>query len=128
MLGCNMRQTKRVFWLPIFVTLTVTCMVMVFGNSHLCFKQSIIIEVALFVLIITGGCFLTARAKTRGKAWLRTVISIVLAIVLQNVYLDWLHSESFPDSLLSKKAREFKLQDKETKAQIIKSISTESRE
>ncbi len=121
-----MRQTKLKLKLPVIVTFIVASLVMVIGNFHLCLLHSFIVEAALFVLIIFGCCFWTARARTSGKAWLRTGISLVIAIALQNAYLTWLHSESFPEILLSRKAREWKAETYDVRERMTKMTAAET--
>ena len=113
-----MRQTRPKSKLPVIVTLTLTGLVMVLGNAHLCHLHSTIIEIALLVSVPFACCCWTARAGTPGKAWVRTGSSLVVAVALQSVYLTWLHSESFPEAFLSRKARERQAQTDETRARI----------
>ena len=91
-------------------SLTLSVLVLLFGTFHLCHLESTIIEITLLVVVPAACCFWTAGAATPQKAWGRTWISVLLAIVLEAGYLTWLHSESFPEALLSQRARETQAQ------------------
>jgi hypothetical protein len=101
-----MKQTRRKLILPAVLTLILTSIVLVLGNAHPCHLQSITLEIALFFFILSGCSIWTVTAKTMGKAWLRSALSLLIAFALQNAYLSWLHSDSFPKALLTQKARQ----------------------
>lgn len=89
--------------MPIIVTAVLTTLVAVFvPGSHCCHLHSFLAELALLILTPALGCLWVARASTPGKAWLRTRLAVLLAIVVQFTYLIWLHSPVFPSALLSR--------------------------
>lgn len=92
---------------PVVVTGVLTALVGVFlSNSHLCHLQSVVAEVPLLVLTPVLCCHWTARARTAGGAWWRTIAAVIFTVLLQMAYLTWLHSDYFPDVLLSPRAKE----------------------
>ncbi len=101
-----MNDTTQKSRLPVIVTVVTAGLPMVLGAAHLCHLHSTFFEVLLPVAVISACCFWTANAKTSGKAWLRTGLAFVFAFVIQTIYLSWLHSGSFPQALLSRRAKE----------------------
>jgi hypothetical protein len=80
---------------------------------HLCLRESVVIEV--FLMFVLPLAFRIAAAAPRnlclGLAILLAAPAIGLA--LTHSYHHWLHTDSFPDVLLSKRAREFEREVKE---------------
>jgi len=102
----KMEETKQKHILPVIITVATAGFPIIMGSGHCCHRNSNIASVLLLVVVITACCFWTAHAKTRGKAWLRTVLAFVIAIIMQLSYLQWLHSPSFPKVLLSRQSLE----------------------
>lgn len=86
--------------------LGLTGLVIVLGNMHLCHLHSAILEVPMLLGLPLATWYWARRAATPARAWRRVGISLVFVIVLQTAYLDWLHSPSFPQALLSRSVRE----------------------
>jgi len=88
--------------IPVIITGITTAIITIFLlGCHGCYLHSYIIELVLIILTPTLFCIWTAKAKTTGKAWLRFGLSFIFAILIQLVYLLWLHSPLFPELLLS---------------------------
>ena len=92
---------------PSIVAGTITALLALFlCGSHCCHRESLILEIPLIILTPVLSYMWTRRAKTEGKAWLRTVVAVVFAVFGLVAYLTWLHSDSFPNTLLSRRALE----------------------
>ncbi len=85
--------------------LVLTAAVIVVGNAHLCHLQSTVIEVGMGLALPLATWYWATRAATPARAWLRVGISLVVVVALENAYLNWLHSPSFPRALLSERAK-----------------------
>jgi len=75
--------------------------------DHLCLLDSLVIDVFLIFVVPLG--FGVAAAATR-KLWVGLFVFLaapVISLGLANFYHDWLHTDSFPQVLLSKRARQF---------------------
>jgi hypothetical protein len=97
---------KHFFSLPIIATIVAVLFPTILGPRHLCHLQSTIIEVLLLTLTLSSCLWWTARAKTLAKAWLRTGLAFIFAVMVQVIYVNWLHSDFFPHFLLSREAKE----------------------
>jgi hypothetical protein len=101
-----MDQPKQRSKLPAVVASLVVGLTVVYGNTqHLCHLQSIIIEIPLLFGVVLASYLWTACAKTSGHRWQRVGLAFLLAIAIEMVYIAWLHSDSFPRSLLSPAAK-----------------------
>jgi hypothetical protein len=76
----------------------------------LCHLSSPRVELLLLILVVVFGCVWTSRAGTTRKAWRRVIWLLVLSCIVRITYLDWLHSDYFPRSLLSQQAQERQMQ------------------
>jgi hypothetical protein len=102
-----MNESKPRSKLPQLTTLLLVGLAMVYGDTqHLCHLQSITVEIPLLVGVALACYLWTANAKTSGAAWRRMGLAFLLAIVIEMVYLSWLHSDLFPRALLSPQARQ----------------------
>ncbi len=96
-------------------------------SCHMCYRSSAILEIGLPILAVAGFVFWTDRAKTAMEAWLRVFASIFLSFVIQMSYQFWLHSDAFPQWLLSQRAKEIQTR-MEKKIQQIRLKKAEDKE
>lgn len=71
----------------------------------MCVRESLVIEIPLYATLLAGCALWTGLAKTPSQAWTRVVLSLVLSLMIEEAYTAWLHSPSFPEALLSQRAR-----------------------
>jgi hypothetical protein len=102
----SMDQPKPRSKLPAITALLVGLTMFYGDTQHLCYLQSPIVEFILLIGTVLACYLWTARAKTSGQAWKRMGMALLVAIAIEFVYLDWLHSDFFPRALLSPAARQ----------------------
>ena len=112
-------KTKILF--PVIISGIITAIVtIILSGCHGCCLHSTIIELLLLVLTPIFFCIWTAKTRTTGKAWLRTVLSFFIVIVIQLSYLAWLHSPLFPDFLLSPYSKKQQMKFEEFRKRMIR--------
>ncbi len=94
-------------WAP-FSVLFLVIVVLPIGVVHVCFLESPLIEWGLPVALLSTLGLWVLKTKNRRSAWIKTAAACMFSIALQSGYGGWIHSESFPERLLSARAQRVK--------------------
>ena len=97
-----MNQKKVRPILPAIFSIFTAGIPTILSQMHRCSLSSPILELVVIPIVVILGAFCwTIHAKTQASALKRALIVFIFSIATQFIYLDWLHSNYFPEALLA---------------------------